>query len=402
MSKPAKHAISLEEVWVLSATRTPIGAFMGAFKDTAAPRLGATAIAAAVQRAGISVDAVEECLMGCVLPAGIGQAPARQAALYSGLPKSVRCTTINRVCGSGLKTVMLATQAIQTGDIQVAVAGGMENMSLSPYLLPKAREGLRMGNAQLIDSMIHDGLWDPYGDQHMGSCAELCARERKVTRQEQDAFAKLSYERAIAASKSGAFKNEIAAVQITERKETKTIEQDEEPFRGKIEKFPDLKPSFEPTGSVTAANASSLSDGASALVLCGATLGRNLNLKPIARIVCQASFAQSPEWFTTAPVGAIRRLLEKAQLEIGQVDLFEINEAFSVVALACMRELGIAEEKTNIRGGAVALGHPIGASGARILTTLIHALRAEKKRYGVAAICIGGGEASAVLVEAIH
>lgn len=402
MTQKTEPRIELEEVWILSATRTPIGAFLGAFKDIPAPRLAATAIQAAVQRAGITPDSVDECLMGCVLPAGIGQAPARQAALYAGLPKSVRATTINRVCGSGLKTVMLASQGIQTGDIQVAVAGGMENMSQAPFLMTKAREGYRMGNGKLIDSMIHDGLWDPYGDQHMGSCAELCARERKFSRQDQDAYAKLTYERALKSAREGLFRAEMAPVDVVERKETKRIDTDEEPGRGKIEKFPDLKPSFEATGTVTAANASSLADGACALVLCSATKGKALGAKPIARIVGQASFAQSPEWFTTAPVGAIKKLMEKTKMSLDQIDLFEINEAFSVVALACMRELGISEDKTNVRGGAVALGHPIGASGARILTTLVHALRAEKKRYGVAAICIGGGEASAVLVEAVH
>jgi acetyl-CoA C-acetyltransferase len=391
----------LEEVWILSAARTPIGSFLGALKDIPAPKLGATAIAAAVERAQIQPDAVEEVLMGCVLPAGIGQAPARQATLYAKLPKSTRATTINRVCGSGLKAVMLATQGIQTGEFQIAVAGGMENMSLAPYLLPKAREGLRMGNAKLVDSMIFDGLWDPYGDQHMGNCAELCSRERKITRAEQDAYARLSYERAMASTKNGAFKAEMAPVDVVEKKETKRIDSDEEPFRGKLEKFPDLKPSFEPTGTVTAANASSLNDGASALVLASATRAKQLGLKPIARILGQASFAQSPEWFTTAPVGAVKKLMEKTGMTVDKVDLFEINEAFAVVAIACMRELGISEDKCNIRGGAVAMGHPIGSSGARILTTLVHALRAEKKKYGVAAICIGGGEASAVLVEAI-
>ncbi len=391
----------MEEVVILSAVRTPIGGFMGAFKDLPGPKLGAAAIREAMARAGVPGDPIDECLMGCVLPAGVGQAPARQAAIYGGLPHSVRCTTVNRVCGSGLKTVMLAHQAIALGDASMIVAGGMENMSRAPFLLEKGREGFRMGDGKVIDSMIRDGLWDPYGDTHMGNCAELCSKERKVTREDQDRYAAASYQRALEAIKSGKFRDEIVAVEVTAGKETKKIDTDEEPFKGKIEKFPELRPSFMKDGTVTAANASSLADGAAALVLASKTLAKDRALKPIARIVAQASHAQAPEWFTTAPVGAVQKLLKKVSLKVDDIDLFEINEAFSVVAVACLRELAIPEDRINTRGGAVALGHPIGASGARILVTLAHALRAEKKRYGIAAICIGGGEASAVLIEAL-
>lgn len=392
----------MKDVVILSAVRTPIGAFMGAFKDVPAPRLGAAVIREALQRAGVAGDQVDECLMGCVLPAGIGQAPARQAVIFAGLPHSVRATTINRVCGSGLKAVMLGQQMILCGDASIVVAGGMENMSRSPYLLDKAREGYRLGNAKIVDSMIHDGLWDPYGDTHMGDCGELCAKEGKYSRAEQDRYATQSYRRAEAAIRDGKFKDEIVAVEIADRKTLKKIEADEEPGRANIEKFGELRPAFQKEGTITAANASSLSDGAAALVLTSAETAKTLGVKPLARIIAQESHAQAPEWFTTAPVGAIQKLLKKAEMSKDAIDLYEINEAFSVVALACMKELGIPEEKVNVRGGAVALGHPIGASGARILTTLIHTLKAEKKRFGVAGICIGGGEASALLVEVLH
>ena len=391
----------MEEVVILSAVRTPIGTFLGGLKDISAPQLGAAAIREAVRRAGVPGERVDECLMGCVLPAGIGQAPARQAAIFSGLPQSVRATTINRVCGSGLKTVMLADQMIRCGDASLVVAGGMENMSRAPYLLDRAREGYRMGDGKIIDSMVHDGLWDVYNNQHMGNCAELCAKERHIDRQAQDKFATLSYQRAIESSKNGKFKDEIVPVEIKVGKETKLMDTDEEPFRGKLEKFPELRPAFQKDGTVTAANASSLNDGAAALVVASKRLASELGVKPIARIVGQASHAQAPEWFTTAPVDAVRKLLTRTDKKVEDIDLFEINEAFSVVSLACMSDLKIDEKKVNIRGGAVAMGHPIGASGARILTTLVHALRAEHKRFGVAAICIGGGEASAVLVEAL-
>ncbi len=391
----------MKEVVILSACRTPIGAFLGGLKDVPAPKLAASAIREAVKRAQIPLDKIDECLMGNVLTAGVGQAPARQAALFAELPTSVRCTTINRVCGSGLKSVMWATQMLQTEDAEMVVAGGMESMSRAPYLLDRAREGYRMGNQKVIDSMIHDGLWDVYHNYHMGDAAELCASERKFTREIQDRFATQSYQKALHAIQAGKFSEEIVPIEVDLGKTKITVDQDEEPFKAKLDKFADLRPAFQKTGTITAANASSLSDGAAAVVLTTAEIAKSRGLRPIARVLAQASFAQAPEWFTTAPVGAIRRLLERAKLKISDIDLFEINEAFSVVALACVKELEIDESKLNVRGGAVALGHPIGASGARILTTLIHALRQEGKRLGIASLCIGGGEASALLVEAI-
>ena len=392
----------MKEVFIVSAARTPIGAFQGKLKDVPAPRLGATAIAAAVERAGIAPESIEECLMGAVLTAGVGQAPARQAALFAGLPQAVRATTVNRVCGSGLKAVMLASQMITSNDADTVVAGGMESMSRAPFLVPGARDGLRFGHTQLLDSILWDGLTDAYNEKPMGNCAELCAAERRFSRQEQDRYATQSYRRALGAIQAGLFKTETAVVTVPGPKGTSTVfDMDEEPARANLERFAQLKPAFQKDGTVTAANASSLSDGAAALVLASGETVKTRKLNPLARIVAQASHAQAPEWFTTAPVGAVQSLLKKAGKTAQEIDLFEINEAFSVVALACIKELGLSEDKVNIRGGAVALGHPIGASGARILTTLVHALRAEKKRYGIAAICIGGGEASAVLIEAL-
>ncbi|NBX69719.1 MAG: thiolase family protein [Proteobacteria bacterium] len=389
----------MKEVVILAAQRTAIGAFLGSLKDISVPKLGAAAIQAAVKRSGVSPEEIEECLMGSVLTAGVGQAPARQATLFSGLPQSVRATTLNRVCGSGLRTVMWGSQIIQCGDAEVVVAGGMESMSRAPYLLDKAREGYRLGNGKLIDSMVHDGLWDVYNNLHMGDCAELCAKERKISRSEQDQFAIESYQKAQAAISQGKFEEEITGVEITVGKEKKTFDKDEEPFKAKLDKLGDLKPAFQKEGTITAGNASSLSDGASALVLASAEFAKKRGLKPIAKVIAQASHAQAPEWFTTAPVGSIQKLLQKANMKPSDIDLYEINEAFSVVSLACIKELGLDPKKVNIRGGAVALGHPIGASGARILTTLIHSLKSEGKRTGVASLCIGGGEASALLVE---
>ncbi len=392
----------MQEIVIVSAVRTPVGAFQGVFKDIAGPKLGALAIREAVARAKIAPEQIDEALMGCVLSAGVGQAPARQAALGAGLPNSVRCTTINRVCGSGLKTVMLAGQMIACEDARWVVAGGMESMSRTPYLLDKARDGYRMGNGKLIDSLIVDGLWDVYNDIHMGNCAELCAKEKNISRQDQDRYALQSYQRAIEASKRGKFKNEIVGIEIKDKTGIKLIDSDEEPFRAKLDKFGDLKPVFDKSGTVTAANASSLSDGAAALVLTSRGEAERAGLKPLARLVGQESHAQAPEWFTTAPVGAIQKVLKKARLSASDIDLFEINEAFAVVALACARDLGISEEKLNPRGGAISLGHPIGASGSRILVTLIHALRDSNQRLGVASLCIGGGEASALIVEALY
>ena len=390
----------MKEVVVVSAVRTPIGAYLGALKEFSATQLGAFAVKEAVSQSGVALEAIEECLMGNVLSAGLGQAPARQAAIFAGLPHSVRCTTINRVCGSGLKTVMLATQMIQVGDAEVVVAGGMESMSRAPYLLDKAREEYRMGHGKLIDAMIHDGLWDVYHNNHMGDSAELCASEKKVSRADQDVYAKMSYERALAATESGKFQKEITSVTYTAGKEKKILNKDEEPFRAKLDKFGELKPAFKKEGTITAANASSLSDGAAATVLCSLDYAKKHSLKPLAKVITQASFAREPEWFTLAPVGAIQKVLTQSHKKASEVDLYEINEAFSVVALGCMRELGLEASKVNTRGGAVALGHPIGASGTRILVTLIHSLLQEKKRLGVASLCIGGGEASALMVEA--
>jgi acetyl-CoA C-acetyltransferase len=389
----------MHEVVILGAARTAIGAFQGAFRDVAAPKLGAAALAGAIARAGVEPAAIEQVYMGCVLAAGIGQAPARQAALGAGCPVSTGAVTLNKVCGSAMRAVMTAANDLRAGDFRLVAAGGMESMSQAPYLAMGVRDGLRMGGGKLVDSMIHDGLWDPYGDQHMGNCAELCAREYHVSREDQDAFSRESYARARAATESGAAAAEIVPFEVKTRKGTTVVDRDEEPFRSDLEKMAGLKPAFEKEGTVTAANASKINDGAAALVLASAEEARRLGARPLARLVSQASFAQRPEWFTTAPVAAIRTALERAGWPAESVDLYEINEAFAVVALACMRDLGLAADKVNVRGGAVALGHPIGASGARILVTLLAALEERGLRRGCAGICIGGGEATAVCLE---
>ena len=385
---------------ILSAARTPVGSFLGKLSSLSAPRLGSIAIRGALERAGVDASQVEQVILGNVLQAGIGQAPARQAALGAGIPVSVPCITLHKVCGSGMRAVMDASNAILAGEYELAVAGGMESMSNAPYLLERARSGYRMGNAALVDSMIKDGLWDPYKDVHMGNCAELCASKYHFTREEQDAFALQSYKRAQNASKTCLTSAEIVPVELAQKKgDPIKIEADEEPFAAPLEKMGSLKPAFQKDGTVTAANASKINDGAAALVVASEKKAREMGKTPIARIVDYAGVAQEPEWFTTAPVGAIRKLLEKTSLTVADVDLFEINEAFAAVAMAAIKDLGLDPAKVNIRGGAVAIGHPIGASGARILTTLIHALRKEGKKRGVAAICIGGGEATAMLVE---
>ena len=391
---------TFREVVIVGANRTPIGAFNGSLAEISAPQLGAVVIREALKRAGLQAEQVDEVIMGCVLPAGVGQAPARQAAIKAGLPDSVTCMTINKVCGSGLKSVMLAAQAIMLGDADIIVAGGMENMSQAPYLLEKARNGYRLGHGQLTDSMIKDGLWDVYNDYHMGNAAELCARECNILRDAQDDFAELSYKRAQEAQKSGAFKNEITPVSIPQRKgDPVIVDTDDEPGRANFEKMRSLRPAFDKEGTVTAANASKINDGACAMVVMAREVADKLGIKPLARIVAQASAAKAPEWFTTAPVDAIQKILKKQNLEIADIDLFEINEAFSVVALAAQDMLGIPQDKLNVHCGAVALGHPIGASGARILTTLVYGLQKHQKQTGLAAICIGGGEASSVIVE---
>ena len=382
--------------------RTPIGAFQGSLSAVAAQHLGATAICSALETTGITPDSVDEVIMGNVLPAGLGQAPTRQAAIYAGLPNSVECLTINKMCGSGLKAVMLAAQAIQAGDAGVIVAGGMESMTQAPYLLPKARDGYRLGHADIIDSMIIDGLWDVYNDRHMGNCADMCAEKYSFSREEQDAFTKESYTRAQRAQSEGKFADEIVSVEVKDRSgNVSEVSVDDEPGKADFEKMTKLKPAFGKEGTVTAANASKINDGAAALVVLDENKGAELKVKPVARILAQASVAQEPEWFTTAPVGAIQKVLKKAGLEMSNIDLFEINEAFSNVAMAAMKELDISHDVVNVNGGAVALGHPIGASGARILVTLLHAMKTRGAKRGLAAICIGGGEASALIVEAL-
>ncbi|MCK6529586.1 acetyl-CoA C-acetyltransferase [Myxococcota bacterium] len=393
----------MRDVVILSGARTPIGSFMGGLSSVPGPRLGAVAIQAAVERAGIAPSDVEEAIMGTVLPAGVGQAPARQAALFAGLPRSVACTTVNKVCGSGLKAVMLAHQQIALGDAEVVVAGGMENMSRSPYLLEKARDGYRMGHGQLVDSMVRDGLWDVYNDFHMGSAAEICAREQAIPKDRQDAFALESYRRARAAVEEGRFVEEIVPVPVPQRRgDPVPFARDEEPFASPVEKLPGLRPVFQPKdGTVTAGNASTINDGAAALVVTSADKARALGRSPLARVVGHVSHAQDPEWFTTAPAFAIEKLVTKLGWGLGEVDLFEVNEAFSVVSLAVQDKLGLDPAKVNVNGGAVALGHPIGASGARILVTLLHAMKARGARRGIASLCIGGGEAVALAVEAV-
>jgi acetyl-CoA C-acetyltransferase len=389
-----------EEIVVLSAARTPVGSFLGSLAGLPAPRLGAVTIRAALERAGAGADSVDQVIMGNVLQAGEGQAPARQALIHAGIPDTVPAVTLHKVCGSGMRAVMMAANDIRCGDGGLMVAGGMESMSKAPYLLPEGRTGYRLGNGQVLDHMVFDGLWDPYGDKHMGNCAETCARHYAFSREEQDVFARSSYERAIRATEEGWFADELVPVEVPGRKgQTTVVERDEEPFRVDLAKMPTLKPAFDKEGTVTAANASKINDGAAALVVASATRAAELGLRPVARILAHAGVAQAPEWFTTAPIGAIRKVLTRAGMSLDDIDLFEINEAFSVVALAAIRELAIPREKLNVHGGAVALGHPIGASGARILTTLLHALRRRGERFGCAAICIGGGEATAMVVE---
>ncbi|MFN4917639.1 MAG: thiolase family protein [Ignavibacteria bacterium] len=387
--------------YIISAQRTPIGAFLGSLSGFSAPQLGAIAIKSALEKAGIAPDQVSEVIMGNVLTAGVGQAPARQAALGAGLPDSVPCLTINKVCGSGLKSVMLADQAIRCGDAEIVVAGGQESMTNAPYLLPKGRTGYRYGNGQVIDSMAFDGLTDAYALAPMGNFAEQCATECSIDRSMQDEYAIMSYTRAIEAQKSGAFADEITPVIIEDKKGNITISEDEEPGKVKFDKIPSLKPVFTKDGTVTAANASSIDDGAAAIIVASEEAVQKHQLKPIAKIIAQASFAQKPQDFNTAPISAIQSVLNKAGMSINDIDLFEVNEAFAVTALAAKGTLGIPVEKMNVHGGAIALGHPIGASGARVLTTLLHALKRHGKKYGLATLCIGGGEASAVIVEAI-
>jgi acetyl-CoA C-acetyltransferase len=393
----------MNEVVIVSARRTPIGSFRGALSSLSGTKLGSLAVAAAVESAGVQKSEIDELIMGNVLSAGLGQAPARQAALFAGLPNSVPCTTINKVCGSGLKAVMLGAQAIRLGDAQTVVAGGMESMSNAPYLLEKARSGYRMGNAEIVDSMIKDGLLDVYNNSLMGNAGEVCARECQVSREAQDAFSIRSYQRARAAQQEGRFTAEIVPVEVPQGKGAPvTVTQDEEPANADFEKIPKLRPAFTKDGTITAANASKISDGAAALVLMSAEQAKSRGIRPLARIVAAGSFAKDPVWFTTAPADVIPLVLAKAGLQQKDIDLFEINEAFALVTLAVNSILNLDPEKVNVNGGAVALGHPIGASGARILVTLLHALQQRNLRRGMAAICIGGGEASGLIVERLH
>jgi len=392
----------MKEVVITGAARTAIGSFMGGLSDLSAPRLGAVAIAEAVSRSGIRKEDVEQVIMGNVLSAGIGQAPARQAGIYAGIPVSAGALTINKMCGSGLKAVMLAAQSVATEEFEVLVAGGMESMSQAPYLLKKARAGYRMGNETIYDHLIVDGLWDAYNDIHMGNCAETLAKERKITREDQDAFAASSYTRALSAIKDGKFTKEIVPVPVPQRKgEPAPFLVDEEPRRGNVAKLPTLRTVFEKNGTVTAGNASTINDGAAALVVMSSDAAKRLGAKPLARIVGYATASLDPVWFTIAPVDAIGKLFRKTGVAKEKVGLFEINEAFAGVAIAAIRGLSLDPERVNVNGGAVALGHPIGASGARILTTLLYAMEDRNEKLGIASLCIGGGEAVAVMVERI-
>ena len=392
--------MSLPPLYIVSAARTPIATFLGAFADLSAPKLGAVAIKEALARAKVAPELVGEVFMGNVLSAGIGQAPARQASLGAGVPNKVPCTTVSKVCGSGLQAVIFGAKTLALGDSEIVVAGGMESMSNAPYYLTRARSGYRMGNDKLVDGMIFDGLWDPYNDYHMGNAGELCAKELSFSREAQDEFAKESYRRAIAAQKEGKFAAEMVSVSVPQKKgDAVVVSEDEEPGRGNPSKMGSLRPAFTKDGTITAANASKIDDGASALVLATEAAVKAHKLEPLARIVGYGSAAQAPEWFTTAPALAIDNTLARLGMKTSDIDLFEINEAFAVVAMACAQKCGLDLAKVNVNGGAVALGHPIGSSGARILTTLVHAMRDRNAKRGLATLCIGGGEAVAVVVE---
>jgi len=393
---------TLPPVYVVAAARTPIGAFQGSLASVTAPQLGATAIKGALARAKLTGDVIQEVFMGNVLSAGIGQAPARQAMIHAGLPNTVPATTVSKVCGSGLQAVVFGAKTVALGDADLVIAGGMESMSNVPYYLPKARDGYRMGNQTVIDGMIHDGLWDPYGNVHMGQCGDKCAAEHKISREAQDEYAKESFRRALAAQKEGLFEAEIEAVLVPQRKgDPVAVKLDEGPAKGDPSKFGALRPAFTKDGTITAANASSINDGASALVLASEAAVKKHGLTPLARGVGYGGAAQAPEWLTAASAKAISVTLEKLGLRAADIDLYEINEAFAVVSMVVSQLAGIDPKTVNVRGGAVALGHPIGASGARILTTLLHTLKDQNKKRGLATLCIGGGEALAVVVERV-
>lgn len=387
--------------YICYAKRTPIGKMGGAFAKMAAPKLAATLVKDASEATGLRPSDIDEIVMGQVLTAGVGQAPARQAAIYGGLGDGVCATTINRVCGSGIKSVMLADQAIRLGDAEVVFAGGMESMTMAPHMLPGARAGYRFGSQVVQDHMQHDGLWDPYDDMAMGNCGEICAKEYGFTREDQDGYARGSYERARSAWEKGYFSEEVLPVTVKNRKGDLIVDKDEEPFSVDLDKLSGLRPAFEKDGTVTAGNASSINDGAALTVIAGGDAVKKFGLKPIAKIVAQASYAHAPKMFTTAPIGSIRKVLDKADLQVSDIDLWEINEAFAVVPMAAIKDLGLSRDSVNVYGGAVSMGHPIGCSGTRILVTLLNALRREQKSRGLATLCIGGGEASAVVVEMV-
>ncbi|HPO56583.1 MAG TPA: thiolase family protein [Ignavibacteriaceae bacterium] len=389
----------MKKVIIAAAKRTPVGSFNGVLSGVTAPQLGSTAIKALLEETQINPELIDEVILGNVLSAGQGQAPARQAAIYAGLPVKTEALTINKMCGSGLKAIMLAQQAIAMGDAEIIIAGGMESMTNAPYLLSNARNGYRLGNGALQDSIILDGLTDVYNNIHMGLCAEACAKDFSMTREELDAFATESYKRAIEAQKSGKFEAEIVPVKIKSKSGETVIMKDEEPERVNFEKIPTLRTAFDKSGVVTAANASKLNDGAAAVLLMSEEKAKELGLKPMVEMVAQSSAAKAPIEFTTAPADAINKVLKKANMSLGDIDLFEINEAFAVVSLAVNKLLGLTPDKVNVNGGAIALGHPIGASGARIAVTLIHEMLRRGSQYGLATLCIGGGEASAVIIK---
>ncbi|MFQ5846859.1 MAG: thiolase family protein [Candidatus Methylomirabilales bacterium] len=392
----------MDDVIIGSAVRTPIGSFNGTLASVPAPRLGGLVVAEAVRRAHLEPAQVDEVYLGNVVSAGLGMAPARQAAIAAGLPESVGATLINKVCGSALKAVTMASQAIRSGDAEVIVAGGMESMSRAPYLLDKARTGYRLGHGQLIDGMIHDGLWDVLNDRHVGMCGELCAERYDLSREEQDRYALQSYMRALTAQHEGQFVAEIVPVPVAGRKgETTLVEEDEEPNRLALEKIPTLKPVFKEGGTITPANAPSVNDGAAAVTLLSGKRAAHLGITPLARIVGCAQAALAPEWFTIAPAEAVKEVFKKTGLNAGDIDYFEINEAFAAVALANIQILGLTEDRVNVKGGVVALGHPIGATGARILTTLVHLMQERQARRGLCTLCLGGGEGIALIVERV-
>ncbi len=387
-------------IYIASAARTPIGAFLGALSPLSAPKLGAVAIQGALSRAKLDPKAIDEVFMGNVLSGGVGQAPARQALIYAGLPNTVPATTVGKVCGSGLQAVVLGARTIALGENDLVVAGGMESMSNAPFYMFGARGGYRMGNQTLVDGMIHDGLWDPYNNVHMGNCGDLCAKEYKISREAQDEFAKESFRRALSAQKEGLFDAEIEPVAVPQKKgDPLSVKLDEGPSKGDPTKFASLRPAFGKEGTITAANASSINDGASALVLASEKAIKEHKLEPLAKITGWAGAAQDPQWFTTAPAKAIEKVNAKLGIKASDIDLYEINEAFGVVTMVCAQLVGIGLDRVNVRGGAVALGHPIGASGARILTTLLHTMKQQNKKRGLATLCIGGGEAVALVVE---